>query len=211
MNRAIQRTRTVGLTSLVEVTISFLLLFNWVSDGPSEKEESQIESKPLLSALKKWTVGPWGPVIRSPTLCPSRMNSWVMWIRCPVINYSGAQLSGARFATFGGRTVGPRTTGPRGPTVRGPICHFWGADSWAPDNWAPSPFGICNDIFDESWILFVIQDGISMFGMVYIVFLVSHLWLKWSILCSGWLIWYCGQWIWYFGRHFTFGGGYLVL
>ena len=34
---------------------------------------------------------------------------------------SGAQLSGAHFATFSGRTVGSRTTGPRGPTVQGPI------------------------------------------------------------------------------------------
>merc|ERR1712055_515958 len=95
--------------------------------------------------------------------------------------------------TIGPRTVGPRTTGPRGPTVRGPSCHFLGADSWAPDNWAPSPFGICNDIFDDLWILFVIQDDILMFGTVYIVFLMSHLGMRWSILYSGWFICYCGQ------------------
>ena len=106
---------------------------------------------------------------------------------------SGAQLSGAQFAIFSGRTIGPRTTGPRGPTVRGPICHFLGADSWAPDNWALSPFVIFNDIFDDLRTLFVSQDGILMFGMVYIVFWMSHLGLGWGILYSGWFKWYCGQ------------------
>ena len=105
---------------------------------------------------------------------------------------SGAQLSGAQFATFGGRTVGPRTTGPRGPTVRGPICHFWGADNWAPDNWAPSSFSIFDNIFDDWRILFVIKYGISMFGMVHIVFLMFHLGLGWSILYSGCFIWHRG-------------------
>ena len=107
----------------------------------------------------------------------------------------GPRLSGAQLSAPQKWQIGPQTVGPRGPVVRGPICHFFRANSWARDNWAPSPFGICNDIFYDLWILFVIKDGISMFGMVCIVFRVLHLGLGWSILYSGWFIWYCVQWI----------------
>ena len=44
-----------------------------------------------------------------------------------------------------------------------------------------------------------------MFGMVYIVFWMSHLGLGWGILYSGWFKWYCGQQIW-FWRTFHFWG-----
>ena len=44
-----------------------------------------------------------------------------------------------------------------------------------------------------------------MFGMVYIVFWMSHLGLGWGILYSGWFKWYCGQRIW-FWRTFHFWG-----
>ena len=113
----------------------------------------------------------WGPTVRGPICHFWGADSWAPDNWAPGPNCPGPNLP---------RTIGPRTTGPRGPTVRGPICHFFRADSWAPDNWAPSPFGICNDIFDDLWILFGINDGISMFGMVYILFWMSHLGLGWQ-------------------------------